>query len=252
VVFAMASGTNDWEALSDRLGAWLLPGHSQAAIRRDDVMPPPLGHPDRASVDLYWLPLGAGDASRCVRWNGRIYEALAARHEHREARDLYHSALEVNLGRDRFVIEMAPVWGTMHVDRGVVSEGSVGLPGLGHSRFFRYEVRRWRNGTIPDVSEAVASPQRLSSDVVRAQRVLDLVPGFPTVTWGRDELRTGDMWNSNSLIAWLLARSGHETDFVDLPVRGRAPGWVAGLVIAARQTDELRGGVSSRVKAGGR
>jgi hypothetical protein len=215
-------------------------------------MPPPLGGSDRASVDLYWLPLGAGDASRCVRWNGRIYEALAARHEHREARDLYHSALGVNLGSDRFVIEMAPVWGKKNVDRGVVSEGSVGLPGLGHSRFFRYEIRRWRNGTIPDVSEAIASPQRLSSDVVRAQRVLALVPAFPTVTWGRDELGTGDMWNSNSLIAWLLASSGHKTDLVKLPAAGRAPGWVAGLVVAARQTHELRDRMSSRVEASGR
>jgi hypothetical protein len=211
------------------------------------MLTPPLGRSAHASVDLYWLPLGAGDASRCVRWNGRIYEALAARREHRESLDLYHSALEVNLGSDRFVIEMAPVWGNAKVDRGVVSEGSVGLPRLGHSRFFRYEIRRWRNGTIPDVSEAVASPQRLSSDIARAQRVLELVPAFPTITWGRDELHTGDMWNSNSLIAWLLARSGHETDFVDLPVRGRAPGWVAGLVVAARQTDRPSGVVTAFV-----
>ncbi len=86
----------------------------------------------------------------------------------------------------------------------------------------------------------VASPQRLSSDVVRAQWVLELVPAFPTLTWGRDELHTGDMWNSNSLIAWLLARSSHETDLVEPPVLGRAPGWVAGLVVAARQADAPR------------
>jgi hypothetical protein len=197
----------------------------------------PLGRPEHASVDLYWLPLGAGDASHCVRWNGRIYEALAALHEHREARDLYHSALEVNLGTDRFVIEMTPVWGNTPGERGVVSEGAVGIQWLHHSRFFRYEVRRWRNGRIPDISEAVASPQRLSSDVVRAQRVLELVPAFPTATWGRDELHTGDMWNSNSLTAWLLARSGHETELLEPPGRGRAPGWSGGLVLAARQAE---------------
>ena len=121
-----------------------------------------------------------------------------------------------------------------------MSEGSVGLPWLGHSRFFRYEVRRSR-GKIPDVSEAVASPQRLSSDVGRAQRLLDLVPAFPTVTWGRDEFRTGDMWNSNSLVAWLLARSGHETSLLEPPHGGRAPGWMAGLVVAARQAEASRG-----------
>jgi hypothetical protein len=186
-----------------------------------------------ASVDLYWLPLGAG--AHCVRWNGRVYEAVVARHERREPRDLYHSALEVHLGDDRFVVEMTPVWGGTDLDRGVVCEGAVGLPWLGRSRFFRYEVRRWRHGAIPDVAQAVAGPRRLSTDAVVARRVLDLVPAFPTATWGRDELRTGDMWNSNSLTAWLLARSGYDTDLVDLPARGRAPGWRAGLVVAARQ-----------------
>ena len=32
--------------------------------------------PSRVSIDLYWLPLGAGGHS--VRLNGRIYEAVAA------------------------------------------------------------------------------------------------------------------------------------------------------------------------------
>jgi hypothetical protein len=198
------------------------------------MQPPRLERANRGSVDLYWLPLGAGDASQCVRWNGRVYEALCSRYERREPLDLYHSALEVTLDEERFVIEMAPVWGNERLDRGVVSVGSVGLPSLGMSRFFRYEVRRWRNGNIPDVAEAVASPQRLSFDVSRARSVLELVPGFPAATWGRDELRTGDMWNSNSLIAWLLALSGHETELVEPPLRGRAPGWAAGLVVAAR------------------
>ena len=188
----------------------------------------------RASVDLYWLPLGGGDAPRLVRWSGRALEALVASHESRRRLDLYHSALEVQLDGDRFVIEMTPVWRDMDPDRGVVCEGPVGLPCLGRSRFFRYEVHRWRSGVIPDVSEAVASPRRVSCDRDMAQQVLDLVPTFPTVTWGRDDLRTGEMWNSNSLISWLLARSGHDTDSVVLPFHGRAPGWSAGLVVAAR------------------
>jgi len=185
-----------------------------------------------ALVELYWLPLGAG-AVATVRWSGRVYEAIAARRDHRDACDLYHSALHVRLGDDHFAIEMAPVWGNRQPARGVVSEGAVGLPWLGRSRFFRYEVRRWRDGIIPDIAEAVASPQRLSADIAHARRVLDLVPGFPTLTWGRDELGTGEMWNSNSLIAWLLARSGDQADLVSLPADGRAPGWSAGLVAAA-------------------
>lgn len=188
----------------------------------------------RALITLYWLPLGAGGV-RLVRWNGRLYEAIAAHLQHRESLDLYHSALQVRLGADCYAIEMAPVWRTDEPDRGVVAEGAVGLPQLGRSRLFRYEVRRWRNGSIPDVAEAVASPRCLSTDADQVRRVLDLVPSFPTMTWGRDELGTGDMWNSNSLISWLLARSGHPVGAIELPPRGRAPGWTAGMVIAARQ-----------------
>ncbi len=87
---------------------------------------------------------------------------------------------------------------------------------------------------IPDLDEAVASPQRLSSDATRAQRVLDVVPAVPTATWGRDELGGGDMWNSNSLVAWVLATSGHDVDAVRPPAGGRAPGWGAGLAVAGR------------------
>jgi hypothetical protein len=188
--------------------------------------------PGSASVDLYWLPLGAGGV-RLVQWSGRLFEAAVARHEHRAACELYHSALQVRAGGDVFVIEMAPVWSSNQPDRGVVCEGGVGLRWLGHTRLFRYEVRRWRDGTIPDIAEAVASPRRVSDDPLQARRVLDLVPEFPAHTWGRDELRTGDMWNSNSLISWLLASSGHAMDRIGPPTGGRAPGWAAGLVAAA-------------------
>jgi hypothetical protein len=190
-----------------------------------------------SSVDLYWLPLGAG--AHCVRWNGRAYEAVAAARERRERRDLYHAALEITLDSDRFVIEMAPVWDRPEPDRGVVAVGPVGLKWLGRSRWFQYEVRRWRNGLIPDVAEAVDSPRRLSDDRDTACHVLDLVPHFPVATWGRDEFGAGDMWNSNSLIAWLLARTGHDLDAASPPDRGRAPGWDDGLLVAQRSGPSL-------------
>jgi hypothetical protein len=47
------------------------------------------------------------------------------------------------------------------------------------------------------------------------------------------------MWNSNSLTAWLLARSGHATDHIGPPAHGRAPGWDAGLIVAARQQKQV-------------
>ena len=171
-----------------------------------------------ARVDLFWLPLGAGASVPVVRWNGLLFEALAARRQHRRRADLYHAALQVHLDDKHFVVELGPV----------------GLPWLGRTRFFRYEVRRC-NGTIPDISWAVGGPRCVANDEVRARRVLDLVSDFPTATWGRDELGTGDMWNSNSLIAWTLSRSGIDTDALEPPSGGRAPGWSAGLVVAARQ-----------------
>jgi hypothetical protein len=187
-----------------------------------------------AEVSVYWLPLGAG--GHVVRWNGRLYEALAARREHRPAADLYHCALEVLADADRYVIEMAPVWADHTTGRGVVLEGPVGLPWLGRFTAFRYEIRRWRGGVIPDAAAAVGSPHRAGDDIGRARHLLDLVPQAPLVTWGRDELGTGEMWNSNSLVAWLLARSGHDMTGIRPPAGGRLPGWRAGLVLAARQT----------------
>ena len=96
------------------------------------------------------------------------------------------------------------------------------------------------DGVIPDVAEAVESPRRLRTDPALAQRVLDLVPAVPALVWGRDESGAGEMWNSNSLVAWLIARSGLAAESVRPPTGGRAPGWDAGLVIAGRQPADAR------------
>jgi hypothetical protein len=184
-------------------------------------------------VDLYWLPLGAGGHS--VRLNGRVFEAVAARLERRPPCDLYHSALVVGVPEGRYVIEQAPVRDGKGAERGVVAQGAVGSRWAGRFRIFRYEVRRWRGGSIPDVEEAVESPQRLTDDPDVARRVLDLAPDAPTAVWGRDELGAGEMWNSNSLIAWLIAGSGVPAESIRPPAGGRAPGWRAGLVVARRR-----------------
>jgi hypothetical protein len=192
--------------------------------------------PDHAAVDLLWVPLGAGDGTHLVRWSGRAFEALAARRCRRPRVPLFHSALVVHVGAVRTTIEMTPAWGSGDSDRGVVSRGPVGLRCLGRSPAFRYEVRRWPGGTITDEAEAVGGPYRVSTDADTAQHLLSLVPLFPPATWGRDELDAGEMWNSNSLTAWLLAASGHDTQRLRPPRGGRAPGWSAGLVVAQRQT----------------
>jgi hypothetical protein len=183
-----------------------------------------------ASVDLYWLPLGAGGHS--VRLNGRLFEFVAARLEKRPRRALYHSALVVRVTEGTFAIEMAPIPDGNGNLRGVVGEGPVGSRWARPLRIFRYENRRWRDGLIPDIDEAVDSPQRLTDDPMLARRVFDFVPRAPTPVWGRDELRAGEMWNSNSLISWLITRSGIDVDAVHPPAGGRAPGWGSGVVAA--------------------
>jgi hypothetical protein len=187
----------------------------------------------QSGVDLYWLPLGAGGHS--VRFNGRAFEAVVARLEKRPIKDIYHSALAVTVPAGKFVIEMAPVRDGSGALRGVVSEGVVGSRWARSLRIFRYENRRWRDGVIPDIDEAVDSPQRLTDDPLLAQRVLALVREAPTPVWGRDELEAGEMWNSNSLVSWLIARGGLGVEGIQPPTNGRAPGWQAGLVVASRQ-----------------
>ncbi len=192
-----------------------------------------------ASIELYWLPLGAG--GWFVRLNGRIWEAVHALLERRRPLDLYHTALQVRLPEGRFVVENCwPIPDADPASRGVVVQGPVASR-LGRLRVFRYEVRRWRDGVIADIGEAVASPQLLSEDPLLARRLLDLVGSLPSPVWGRDELQTGEMWNSNSVISWLLARSGLPTGAVGPPAGGRAPGWQAGL-LAAQTRDPAAGG----------
>jgi hypothetical protein len=187
----------------------------------------------RHGVDLYWLPLGAG--GRSVRMKGRVFEAVASRLARRPSCDLYHSALEVRVPAGTYVIEMTPIRGGQGGQRGVVATGAVGSRWAGWLRIFRYEVRCWCGGSIPDVGEAVESPRRLTEELESAQRVLDAVPQVPTLVWGRDEWGAGEMWNSNSLIAWLIARCSLPTESIHPPTGGRAPGWHAGFVVASDQ-----------------
>lgn len=201
-------------------------------MAREPLLAP---EPAMAGIDLYWIPLGAG-GNGFVRLNGRIYEAVKARFERRRPLDLYHTALEVRLPEGRFTVENA--WPSPDADsasRGVVLEGPVFSRRIARFRPFRYEVRCWRDGIISDAGEAVASPQLVSDEADLARRVLDLAASVPALIWGRDELSTGEMWNSNSVISWLLARSGLPVDSIHPPAGGRAPGWDAGIVTANRE-----------------
>ena len=184
-------------------------------------------------VDLYWLPLGAG--GHFVRFNGRVHERLSAWRARRAPLDLYHAGLMICLDEETYAVEMGPVWNVTDEDRGVLCEGPVGAAWLGRSRAFRYEVRCWPGCHIPDIAEAVASPLRPTEGPARAAALLEVLKEAPVLVWGRDELGTGDMWNSNSLVAWALSRTDHAMDAIQPPLGGRAPGWNAGLELAMRQ-----------------
>ncbi len=125
------------------------------------------------TLDLYWIPLGAG--TPIVRASGRLYETIAAIAERRPHRDIYHSALIATVGEAPITIEMAPVPDRNGRDqRGVVAEGSVGSSLLRGYRIFRYEIRRWPNGQIPDLVHAVYS---------KHSGPLDDLGRTPNVTW---------------------------------------------------------------------
>ena len=203
-----------------------------------------MAQPSPAAVALYWIPLGSG--GKVVAFNGRVFEAAAAAWQHRLRCELYHAALVVECDGDRYTIELAPSPDADEASRGVVATGCVGSRHLGRWRLFRYEVRCWRAGTIPDLGTAVGAPCRLTTDPPAARRLLDLVATVPTPVWGRDELGAGEMWNSNSVTAWLIASAGLTTAGVRPPGRGRAPGWQAGLEVARRASVPGRTGAGLR------
>jgi hypothetical protein len=57
------------------------------------------------------------------------------------------------------------------------------------------------------------------------------------------KLGTGEMWNSNSVIAWVIARSGIDAESIQPPQGGRPPGWRAGVVVA--HTTDAEGTVAA-------
>lgn len=168
-----------------------------------------------------------------MRLNGKVFERVTALCARRAPLDLYHAALIVRVPEGCYTIESTPVPDANGSARGVVGGGSVGSRLARRLRIFRYEIRCWHDGVIPDLAYAAES-RRLTSDVAAARRVLGLAPSIPTPVWGRDELRAGEMWNSNSIISWLLACAGFDVPAIPLPAGGRAPGWDAGLVVAGR------------------
>ena len=95
-----------------------------------------------------------------MRISGAVYEALSAAVHRRARQRLFHTALVARSAGIRYTIEMAPVPdGHGRQDRGVVAEGTVGSRWLHRFRVFRYEVRCWADGQIPDLVYASGRPR---------------------------------------------------------------------------------------------
>jgi hypothetical protein len=54
-------------------------------------------------------------------------------------------------------------------------------------------------------------------------------------------MSAGEMWNSNSVISWLIERAGLDAASIGPPAGGRAPGWHAGLTVARRRAAPTTG-----------
>lgn len=179
---------------------------------------------EQPGVDLYWIPLGAG--AHAVRWTGAVYESWCACREHRPRHQIHHSALVVRTQGHEIVVEQAPA--ARHGERrGVVVVGPVATPLMAFWPLPRYEIRCWPDGRIDDLVEAL-EPVRVSTHDDTSRRVLDAVPRVPASTWGRDAQGAGEMWNSNSVIAWVLQTGGVDAARLSPPDGGAAPGWRSG------------------------
>jgi hypothetical protein len=170
-----------------------------------------------------------------VRAGGRVFEILNGLARRRRPLDVYHAAMEVSTSEGRYAIELAPASGPGSRGEGVVGEGAVGSRAAGRLRVFRYELRCRLGGSIPDLDWAVGGPRRLVEGESGASRLIESLSEMPLPTWGRDELQTGEMWTSNSVVSWALTTCGAGDVPSGLPPGGTAPGWSAGSIVARRR-----------------
>jgi hypothetical protein len=171
-----------------------------------------------------------------VRAGGRAFEGLNGMIHRRRALDVYHAAIEVQVPEGRYAVELAPAAGPGSGGEGVIGEGPVGSRRAGRFRVFRYELRCRLGGSIPDLDQAVGGPTRVVEGEQDSRRLIESLPEMPLPTWGRDELETGEMWTSNSVVSWALTASGAGDIPTGPPAGGTAPGWSAGATAARRRS----------------
>ena len=195
-----------------------------------------LSEPLRAAVELYWIPLGAGGHS--VRFNGRVFEAIQAARRHRRRCDLYHAAIVVAFGGDRYTIEVAPSPDADEASRGVVGTGAVGSrisaacacfamrSAAGAMGPFRTSPRRSAN-------RAGSRPTRSRPSAPRPGRVRSETRLGPRRPQGRRDVEL----QFRRRLAGCHGGPGRPMQ-LHPPCGGRAPGWGAGLVVARRTRED--------------
>ena len=189
-----------------------------------------------ASVDLYWLPLGAGGHS--VRLNGRVYESWwprMPRGGRPSTSTTPRSWFACPAGR--FVIEQAPVRDGNGRERGVVSEGPVASRWAGRWRIFRYEVRllarRLDTGRRRGGRQPAATNERSSCGTPAARA---RAAGADADVGTRRVLRGGDVELELAESPGSLSAAGSRLASIRPPAGGRAPGWNAGVTVARRRS----------------
>lgn len=186
-----------------------------------------------AVARVWWSAVG--DGAPVARHASAWWERVVAAREHRAPETLVHAMLEVVVDGDAWVVEMAPTWGRgSATPRRAVGVGPVGSALLARCSVFRYEVRVAPGGMDRGAAVAVGEELRTTGDLLGG------LADLPLRTWGRDEARVGDMWTSNSVVAWLLVRGG--LDPPGPPPGLRAPGWAAGLAAAREDGSAPRRG----------
>ncbi len=181
-------------------------------------------------ADLYWLPVGAG-TSRFQQASLRAWEAFEAARTRRPRMRLVHSALKLSHDGDPYTLELTPAF--LGEQPPPLATGPVGLRAAGRFRLFRYQLRCLPAATLPDEQWAVGDPVRLTGECASVRQILALGPGVPRHTWGRRPRGAGDMWTSDSVISWLLVQAGLDVSRAAPPPGTRAPGWSAGIEVAA-------------------
>ena len=212
-------------------------GFSEAAFAEaaaSDAIPGAGERPGRCSLDLYWLPVGAG-TSTFQQMSLRLWEAIEAARARRPRAALFHCALKLTTAYSgAFTLEMTPDFVKSRWP--AVATGPVGVAGADRVALFRYALRCVPGETLPDEEWAIESPVRLSQDCSSVERVLELTREVPRFVWGRRAPHTSEMWTSDAVISWLLVRAGIDLRDVVPPIGGRAPGWLAGIAVAEKQS----------------